>query len=109
MEDRFNDKIVVNEVQNVGCQVHLYYDPTKQEYQAYGYSAYIITHTVSAPFPTYATNMQMPMVAVDEGIIDKLKKKLEEIIYLEDEYYLLEAKQKLDEDDYDLWSAKVRG
>ena len=45
MKDSVSEKITANEVMNNGRQVHLYYAPTMGEYQAYGYSAYIINHT----------------------------------------------------------------
>ena len=109
MKDSVNEKITVNEVMNNGRQVHLYYDPTMGEYQAYGYSAYIINHTNPSIFPTYSEDKQMPMVVVNDAQINNLKKKLDEIMYIEDEYYLFETQKPITENDYAKWVAKVRG
>ena len=51
----------------------------------------------------------MPVVVAGQDVIGLLRKKLEEIVYLENEYYQFEAKNIYDEEDYDRWAAKVRG
>ena len=109
MEDRIQDKIIVNEVKNDGSQAHLYFDPTNKNCQAYGISAYIVTHVIASLFPTYSESLQMPVVVAGQDVIGLLRKKLEEIVYLENEYYQFEAKNIYDEEDYDRWAAKVRG
>jgi hypothetical protein len=109
MKDRYNEIITMNEVTNNGRQVHLYYEPSKNEFQAYGYSAYIIAHAFPSVMPSYAEDEQMPMVEVDDYLISRLKKKLDEIRYIENEYYLMEAEKPINENDYTCWVAKVRG
>ena len=49
----------------------------------------------------------MPMVEIDGEDIKKLGKILEEIIYIEDEYYQFEAKDIYHDDDYGRWATKA--
>lgn len=109
MKDRYNVIVTMNEVTNNGHQVHLYYDPSKNVYQAYGYSAYIITHAFPSVMASYAEDEQMPVVVVDDDLISRLKRRLNEIRYIENEYYLMEAEKPINENDYTRWVARVSG
>ena len=100
-------KVLMNEVNNDGSSAHLYYSPSLGSYVAYGISAYIIFKMEVGMKPSYSHNLQMPMVVVRNNQIDILKKKMESINSIENEYMLFETSKKYDDENYDEWAGNI--
>lgn len=100
--------ILMNEVENDGRAVHLYYSLSFGKYVAYGISAYIVVRVVRQVKSRYDNDLQMPMVEVNDSQVDTLRKWLTDIMYFEEEYVRLEALQGYDEQGYDEWAGYLR-
>lgn len=100
------NRILMNEIYNDGSMVHLYYHPLYGRYMAYGISAYVVNCAVNSVRPTYDHNLQMPKVEVNDEQIDMLKKKMECILFIENDYYQFEG--QYDDRDYNNWANHIR-
>ena len=100
--------VLMNEVNNDGKTAYLYYSTKYKGYVAYGISAYItyrVDHSVKAE---YNKDLQMPMAVVSDRQVARLKKGLQNIMEIEDEYLQLEATQNYDEEGYEEWAGFLR-
>ena len=101
-------KVLMNEVENDGKTAHLYYSDKYKTFVAYSISAYIVYKTLHHLKAEYDSALQMPMVIVDDSQLDMLKKELENIMYIEEEYQRLEAEKNYDDEGYEEWAGFLR-
>ena len=101
-----NGMITINEVQNDGKSIHLYFNGLMGLYAAYGYSAFLLyKHTIVAA--SYSESMQMPVVVMNSAHLDELKKQME-IVKQGKGYYCLTVEEGIDEKEYDEWAGRLR-
>ena len=101
-----NEMITINEIQNDGKSIHLYFNGLMGLYAAYGYSAFLLyKHTPVAA--SYSENMQMPVVVMNSAHLDELKKQLE-IVKQGKGYYCLTVEEGVDEKEYEEWAYELR-
>ena len=101
-----SDKIVLNEVNNLGDRIHLYFNGWVGLYVAYGISAFLLSKETEVS-PSYSQDMQMPVAVVNAGHYDMLKQKLEVLEKVEN-YRCLKAKATYSEDEYSEWASALR-
>lgn len=101
-------KVLMNEVGNDGKTAYLYYSPKYKMFVAYGISAYIVYRMVYNVKTNYESDLQMPMVIVDDSQLSMLKTGLNNIIDIKDEYLQLEADKNYDDSNYDEWAGFLR-
>ena len=66
------DIITLNEVENDGKTIHLYYNAAVGFYVAYGYSAFFVTH-VAAPACSFSEELLMPVALLRRSEVAKLR------------------------------------
>ncbi len=106
MREILGDRITINEVTNDGYMVHIYYIPARNCLEAYGISAYLVSHTAPT-IPTYSDEEQMPMVTVDDRMMGKLRKRMDVVMETEGQYYRLKARERVTDDQYTEWAKKM--
>ena len=101
-----NEKIVLNEVNNAGDRIHLYFNGWVGLYVAYGISAFLLSKETKVS-PSYSQDMQMPVAVINSAHYDELKKELEVLKKVEN-YRCLKAKAQYNDHEYDEWAATLR-
>ena len=101
------DLITLNEVQNDGKTIHLYFNPEVGLYVAYGFSAFFAAHIVDV-IAAFSEDLQMPVALMRKPDVDELR--LSTIKHQHDYhvYYKLELKHELPLDDYARWIDSVK-
>ncbi len=102
-----NDKIVLNEVNNVGDRIHLYFNGLVGLYVAYGISAFLLAKETEVS-PSYSDDMQMPVAVINAGHYDMLEQQMEVLKKVEN-YRCLKAIAAFDENEYTEWASQLRG
>ena len=102
------ETIIINETMNDGWTVHLYYSPTYQQYVAYGLSAYIVNKVFQGVKSSYETDVQMPMVKVDDIKVEMLKKTMVCVVLKERQYKRLETMTSYNDNRYSEWANYLR-
>jgi hypothetical protein len=102
-----NDIIVLNEVNNTGDRIHLYFNGLVGLYVTYGISAFLLSKE-TAVTPKYSDDMQMPVVVINAGHYDLLKQQLEVLEKVKN-YRCLKATVTFDESEYSEWASQLRG
>lgn len=100
--------VLMNEVENDGKTVHLYFSTKYKTFVSYGISAYIVNRVVHDVKTLYDENLQIPMVVVNELQVSMLRRGLESIMDIKDEYLQFEADKNYDDDGYDEWAGSLR-
>ncbi len=100
-----NEVVTINEVNNDGKSIHLYFNGLVGLYTAYGYSAYNLSKetTVNA---SYSDIMQMPVVVINAAHLDELLKCLKVVKHTSG-YYCFASERVFDESQYSEWTAKL--
>ena len=98
--------ITLNEVNNDGKSIYLYFNGLVGLYATYGYSAYLLSRITDSKV-SYSESLQMPVVVINTEHLEDLKKKLT-IKTQGKGFYCLEANETLDENAYIDWAAKAR-
>jgi len=96
------EAITLNEVQNDGKTIHLYFNPEVGLYVAYGFSAFFAAHIVDV-IASFSEDLQMPVALLKKNDVNELR--LSTIKHQHDYhiYYRLELKHELPLDDYARW------
>ena len=102
-----SERIVINEVNNNGTEIHLYFNGFVGLYVAYGISAYLLSKETEV-VPSYSEDMQMPATVINVAHYNLLKEKLE-VIKKTNNYCCLKATATYDENDYSDWASELRG
>lgn len=105
--DISKDLITMNEVNNNGRTIHLYFNTEIGLYVAYGFSAFFAAHIVDV-ISSFSEDMQMPVALMRKPDVDELK--LSTIKHQHDHhvYYRLEMKNQLELDDYTRWAGSLK-
>lgn len=101
-----NENIVLNEVNNRGDRIHMYFNGWVGLYVAYGVSAFLLSKETEVS-PSYSEDMQMPVAVINAGHYDQLKQQLE-VIKKIDNYRCLKADIPYDEKGYSEWAGALR-
>ncbi len=104
-----NEAITLNECQNNGSTIHLYYNPVAGSWFSYGISAFLLKELCKAndilAIESYSDEYQMPSTFVMD-IVDVIK--FAAIVRSVDSYYAVEVNDKVDEEQYMPWAAQLR-
>lgn len=101
-----NEIITLNEVQNDGKSIHLYFNGLVGLYAAYGVSAFLLSRMTESS-ASYSVDMQMPVVVMNAAHYEHLK-QLAEVVKNERNYRCLRVKESIDETEYAAWAGLVR-
>ena len=107
MENELKEKIVLNESQNDGGTVHLYYNEMVGAYTAYGLSAFYVSHVVE-PSYSYSDEMNMPLVIVNKRQVLELRQTLVKEEHRKMEYYRFRTRIPIGEKGYKTWTNEVK-
>lgn len=99
--------ITINEVQNDAKTIHLYYHSLVGLYIAYGFSAYLAAHLVSAT-NSFSEDMQMPVALLRKDAVSRLKLSVDKLQHDYHSYYKLELRKPIDLEDYGRWARMLR-
>ena len=98
--------ITLNEVNNDGKSIYLYFNGLVGLYTAYGYSAYLLSRITDAKV-SYSDSMQMPVVVINAEHLEDMTKK-QTVKTQGKGFYCLEANEAVDENAYVDWASKAR-
>jgi len=101
------ERITMNEVQNDGKTIHLYYNAMVGFYTAYGLSAFYVTHVVN-PVASFSDDMQMPVAIVNKRQVLELRQSLRRVEHNEHSYYRFETRSHIGDEGYQAWLGGVR-
>lgn len=106
-----SELITFNETQNDYSTIHLYFNEEMHSWIAYGYSAYSLRLVIKRKFIDsirgFSTTMQMPYTVVNKDVLKKLCEDIP-VTKVEDEYYVVNALEEFDPNDYKRWVNKLR-
>ena len=97
------EKIKLQEENNDGQSVFLYYDGMIGLYLAYGLSAYYTT-LVTNPYVSYSIEMQMPVALLKREHILYLRQSLTKVEHVEKQFYVFRLKTKVGDAGYERWA-----
>ena len=66
------EEITINEVQNDGKTIHLYFNPEIGLYVAYGFSAFFAAHIVDV-IAAFSEDLQMPVALMRKPDVSELR------------------------------------
>ena len=101
------EDITLNEVQNDGKTIHLYFNPEIGLYVAYGFSAFFAAHIVDV-IAAYSEDLQMPVALMRKPDVSELRLSTVKHQHDYHQYYKLELKRELPLDDYARWVDSVK-
>lgn len=101
------DFITLNEVQNDGKTIHLYFNTEVGLYVAYGFSAFFASHIVDV-ITAFSEDMQMPVALMRKHEVSELKLSCIKHQHDHHEYYKLELKNEIPLDDYSRWANNTK-
>lgn len=105
------EMITLNEVQNDGTLIHLYWNNDAEVWLSYGYSAYALRLLLKVRgydcLRRYSEQMQMPCTLVGEGTIRLLASQVGKEVP-QKAYFRLVVSQEIDESDYQEWVHELR-
>lgn len=102
-----SEYITMNEVNNPGTEIHLYFNGYVGLYVAYGISAFLLSKETEVS-PSYSVDMQMPAAVINVAHYNLLKEKLE-IKRETENYRCLKVTTPYDENEYAEWASNLRG
>lgn len=101
------EEITINEVQNDGKTIHLYFNPEIGLYVAYGFSAFFAAHIVDV-IAAFSEDLQMPVALMRKPDVSELRLSTVKHQHDYHQYYKLELKHELPLDDYARWVDSVK-
>lgn len=101
------DLITLNEVQNDGKTIHLYFNTEVGLYVAYGFSAFFSSHIVNV-ITAFSEDLQMPVALMRKQDVEELRMGTVKHEHDYHEYYRLELKKELPLDDYSRWANSTK-
>ena len=101
------DTITLNEVQNDGKTIHLYFNSEVGLYVAFGFSAFFASHIVNV-ISSFSEDLMMPVALMRKADVTELR--LSTIKHQHDyhQYYRLELKKGIALDDYVRWAKSLK-
>ena len=101
------DTITLNEVNNDGKTIHLYFNTEVGLYVAYGFSAFFAAHIVNV-ITAFSEDLMMPVALMRKQDVSELRMSTIKHEHQYHVYYRLELKHKLSLTDYTRWSNSVK-
>lgn len=101
-----NELITINEVNNDGKSIYLYFNGLIGLYAAYGFSAYLLSKNTEVKV-SYSESMQMPVVVINSTHLDEIKRKLK-VKEQKQSFCCLVVDEPLNEDEYSDWAEAAR-
>ena len=101
------NEITLQERDNDGRSVFLYYDAMAGLYLAYGLSAYYTT-LVTEPYMSYSDDMQMPVALLRREHILYLRQSLKKVEHQQHSFYRFQTKTVLGEEGYTKWAQRIK-
>lgn len=101
------ETITLNEVQNDGKTIHLYFNMEVGLYVAYGFSAFFASHIVNV-ITAYSEDLMMPVALMRKPDVTELRRSTIKHIHKYHVYYRLELKKELPLDDYVRWANSTK-
>lgn len=105
--DMNKDLITLNEVQNDGQTIHLYFNTEVGLYVAYGFSAFFASHIVNV-ITAFSEDLMMPVALMRKADVTELRMSTIKHEHDYHVYYRLELKNKMALDDYSRWAKSVK-
>ena len=101
--------ITLNECQNDGGKIHLYYKKELDVWIAFGLSGYQLRLFVKGlglhnNFRTFSKEMQLPLTIVDDDVVKKLLSQKAINQHVESDYIAVDVADKVDLDAYRKWT-----
>ena len=101
------ETIKLNEENNDGRSVFLYYDRMIGLYVGYGLSAYYTT-LVTDPFISYSEELQMPVALFERAHILYLRQSLQKVEHKEKQFYLFKLRNVVGREGYSRWEEQKK-
>lgn len=101
------DTITINEVQNDGKTIHLYFNTEIGLYVAYGFSAFFASHIVNV-ITAFSEDLMMPVALMRKPDVTELRLSTIKHVHDYHVYYRLELKKELPLDDYVRWANSTK-
>lgn len=101
------DLISLNEVENDGKTIYLYFNREVGLYTAYGFSAFLVAHVVD-PVCSFSEELQMPVVLVNKSQVEELRHSLNKIQHTEKTFYQFSLKNVIGVEGYAKWTNKLK-
>ncbi|MBP5505201.1 MAG: hypothetical protein J6X89_03765 [Bacteroidales bacterium] len=101
------EDITLNEVNNDGKTIYLYFNPEVGLYVAYGFSAFFAAHIVDI-IAAYSEDLHMPVALMRKPDVSELRLSTVKHQHDYHKYYRLELKHALPLDDYARWVDSVK-
>lgn len=99
--------ITLNEVQNDGKTIHLYFNTEVGLYVAYGFSAFFAAHIVNV-ITAFSEDLMMPVALMRKPDVSELRLSTIKHVHDYHVYYRLELKKELPLDDYVRWANSTK-
>ena len=100
------NEIELNEKENDGRSVFLYYSEIVGMYMAFGLSAYYVT-MVTDPFMSYSEELNMPVALLRKEHILYLRQGLKKVAHKRMESYQFEMNVTVGRAGYEKWEQKI--
>ena len=101
------ETITINEVQNDGKTIHLYFNTEIGLYVAYGFSAFFASHIVNV-ITAFSEDLMMPVALMRKPDVTELRLSTIKHVHNYHVYYRLELKKELALDDYTRWANSTK-
>ena len=99
--------ITLNEVENDGKTIHLYFSTEIGLYVAYGFSAFFAAHIVNV-ITAFSEDLMMPVALMKKPDVTELRLSTIKHVHDYHVYYRLELKKELPLDDYVRWANSTK-
>lgn len=101
------ETITLNEVENDGKTIHLYFNTEIGLYVAYGFSAFFAAHIVNV-ITAFSEELMMPVALMRKPDVSELRLSTIKHVHDYHVYYRLELKKELPLDDYVRWANSTK-
>ena len=99
--------ITLNEVENDGKTIHLYFNTEIGLYVAYGFSAFFASHIVNV-ITTFSEDLMMPVALMRKPDVSELRRSTIKHVHEYHVYYRLGLKKGMPLDDYVRWANSTK-
>lgn len=101
------DVITMNEVDNDGQTIHLYFNTEIGLYVAFGFSAFFVSHIVPV-IGSFSEELMMPVVLMRKREVEELRQSVVKHVHDYHKYYKLELKSPIALDGYQRWATSLK-
>lgn len=96
------EKIILQEAENDGQTVNIYYDEMIGKYVAYGLSAFYLTMVVN-PILSYSDKLGMPVAILSQRKFFDARQSMTLVEKISHEYYKLKLRKRIGNVGYEKW------